>query len=249
MPIDRGPTLSHRRMPVERGRLIRLRPPEPGSTASGDNMALTFQYNPETVTFSRTGRFEPRKRRRRPDAVQTPQQTFGQQGGHGASALLSESETVSFSLVFDATETMLRPPDDGAEPDPALGVLPELSFLQLVSLGREVEEQHGASRGSGTEIRPIRPDELLLQLGNSRWYPCAMTELRVTEQRHDPRLVPVRAECALTLTVLEPVESAYNDLTRQAFQHLLSKRVEQASVVGTHSSSTLAAALGERGTP
>lgn len=263
MPADPNPTQSLWGTTVKRGRLIRLLPPEDGQPAV-QNPALTFQYNPESVTFSRSGRWEPRKRRRDRDAVQTSQQTFGQAGGHGASALLSESETISFTLMFDSTERLLasdapgtggtagtagaagagEPPPTPAR-DPADGVLPELGFLQLVSLGRDVQRGRRNQRsGGGTRVRPIRPDELLLQLGDSRWYPCVMTELRVTEQRHNPQLVPIRVECAITLKVLEPVETPYNTLTKQAFENLMAARVAQSESVGTESSSALEDALG-----
>ncbi|MFV0523631.1 MAG: hypothetical protein ACK5RL_03950 [Acidimicrobiales bacterium] len=279
---DPNPTQSLWGTTVKRGRLIRLLPGDDRSSVA--NPALTFQYNPESITFSRTGRWEPRKRRRARDAVQTSQQTFGQAGGHGASALLSESETVSFTLIFDSTERILAtdpgpaaggtaPPagtdaartsatgataagvnaaaadDPTAAPPPAParnsadGVLPELGFLQLISLGRDVQ-QGQQNQGGGTRVRPIRPDELLLQLGDSRWFPCVMTELRVTEQRHNPGLVPIRVECAITLPVLEPVENPYNPLTRQAFEHLMAARVAQSSQVGTENRDVLRAALG-----
>ncbi len=237
---DPGPTHSFRTEPVHHGRLVRL---EPDAT---DNPTLVFPYNPETVTRSRTGKWEPRKRRRDPNAVETPQQHRGQLGGTGTSAILAESESISFQLMFDATEDVLR----GAAPaggTTGSGVLPQLAFLEMVSLGREDSARQGG-RGRptpGQEIRPIRPDQLLLELGESRWFPCVITELTITEQRFSPALVPVRAQVDLKLTVLEPVENAYNPLVREAFTHLLAQRQAMSETLGTSTTtSSLEALLG-----
>ncbi|HZI98163.1 MAG TPA: hypothetical protein VFD41_11640, partial [Actinomycetales bacterium] len=128
------------------------------------------------------------------------------------------------------------------------GVLPELAFLEQVSLGREAEEQvRGAARPQGTPIRPVKPDELLLQLGSVRWFPCVLTELSITEQRFTPELVPVRAEVDLKLTVLEPVESTYNPLVRQTFDQLLAQRTERLGQLGTTSAAALSTQLGGGG--
>jgi len=287
MAIDRGPTLAFHTGPLEHGSLVRL---DPGEDA--ENATLVFPFNPETVTRSRTGRWEPRRRRRNADAIQTPQQARGSLGGHGSSALLAESETISFRLVLDATETILRSgarsalaeagasigaglgavvgsfggggAEAGAARGAALGaaaaggsptdnawefgVLPELAFLEQVSLGREAEEQvRGAARPQGTPIRPVKPDELLLQLGSVRWFPCVLTELSITEQRFTPELVPVRAEVDLKLTVLEPVESTYNPLVRQTFDQLLAQRTERLGQLGTTSAAALSTQLGGGG--
>ena len=230
MPTDPGPALAFRSQRVQHGRLVRL---EPGAT---ENPTLEFQYNPETVTRSRSGRWEPRKRRRDPRAIETPQQ-HRQLGATGASAVLAESETIAFALAFDATEAILRSGDAATA-----GVLPQLAFLELVSLGREDAERQPGGRGSATpgrEIRPIRPDQLLLELGESRWFPCLVTELTITEQRFTPELVPMRATADLKLTVLEPVENAYNPLVQQAFNHLLSQRISRSDELGTTASTAV----------
>ena len=282
MPIDRSPSHAFHTGALEHGCLIRLDP-------EGQNHAtLTFPINPESVRRGRTGRWEPRKRRRPNQAIDTPQQVRGELGGHGASALLAESETISFSLLLDATETILRSTTRGtvAEVTSAagatigralgeasggaaagamrgaaagaafggglstenaweVGVLPELAFLEQVSLGREPEQQRRGSRNRGTEIRPLRPDDLLLQLGSTRWFPCVLTELTITEQKFTPELVPVRAEVQLSLTVLEPVESPYNPSVLRAFDQLVAQRAVRLEELGTTPQSTLAARLGE----
>jgi hypothetical protein len=287
MAIDRGPGHAFHTGALEHGSLIRLDP------EAGDYATLTFPFNPETVRRARTGRWEPRRRRREGSAVDTPQQARGQLGAHGSSALLAESETISFRLVLDATETILRSTTrsavaevtgavggalgrlvggatggaagaavgesrgfaagamagGGLASDNAweVGVLPEMAFLEQVSLGRQPEEPARGQRNQGTPIRPLRPDELLLQLGSVRWFPCVLTELSITEQRFTPELVPMRAEADLKLTVLEPVENTYNPFVRQAFDQLLAMRTERVGLLGTTASTSLSSRLGGDG--
>lgn len=252
--IDRLPLYAAHQGGLTRGCLVRL---EPGAEAS--SATLEFPFNPESVTRSRTGRWDPRRTRRSTETVATPQQVRGGLGAHGAAALLAQAETISFRLVLDATETILRaaptPGDpaeftaDAAPPAPGgssteVGVLPELAFLEQVSIGRDVEEAR-TSRTRGTQIQPVRPDELLLQLGSARWFPCVLTELTITEQKFTPALVPIRAEVDVKLTVLEPVENAYNPLVRQSFDQLLAQRARNAAMLGsTASTASLQAHLG-----
>jgi hypothetical protein len=139
--------------------------------------------------------------------------------------LLAESETISLTLLFDATERILRGPTEGDEDPSTTGVLPELAFLELVSLGRETPgEQPAGRQPPPTEIRAVRPDELLLQLGEQRWYPVVLTSLTITEQKYTPALVPIRAQVELKLNVLEPMESAYRGWIQSAFDELLERR-------------------------
>lgn len=228
--MDPGPEHPFRRAALTRGRLVRLEPDDQAEAA------LEFQYNPETVTRTRTGRWEPRKRRRDPNAVETPQQ-HRQLGASGTAALMAESETIAFQLIFDATDALLRTASGpgASEADPvADGVLPQLAFLEIVSLGREPQDRTG-ERGRATvgqDIRPVRPDELLLELGQSRWFPCVLTDLTITEQKFSPTLVPLRARADIKLTVLEPVENANNQRTRSAFEQLLRRRQELATRAG-----------------
>jgi hypothetical protein len=229
-----------------RGKLIRL-----GAAAGGGadgNQTLTFQFNPETVTRTRSGRWEPRRRRRNGPKAVSPQEARGELGGHGSSAILAESEAIAFRIVLDSTEAILRGEgDDDTSGAWEAGVLPELAFLEVVSLGQEPEPDPRGTPPKGGEIRPIRPDELLLQLGETRWFPCVLTELTITEQRFTPELIPVRAEVDLRLTVLEPVESTYNPLVGDAFAHLMQERLRRLSDLEATETTLLQQALGSQG--
>ncbi len=237
MPINLLPELIAFDHQVERGKLVRI-----SSESSADNIVgdvLEFQYNPETLTRARTGKWEARRRRR--GTVDSPQEIRGR-SGQGSSALQAESETVSLKISFDATEAILA----GRDPVPEEGILPQLAFLEMISVGKDQERGRGRQRSRRDSANPIRPDELLLILGK-RVFPAVMTTLTITEQKFNPALVPIRAEADIKLNVLEPSESAYNQWIKSAFDELLAARrsaAEQATSVTRQTEiSAIAAAL------
>lgn len=219
MPINLEPGLIAFDYKPERGKLIRVSKESSADTFVGD--VLEFQYNPETLTRARTGQWDARKQRKRP--VNPPQEVRGR-SGQGSSALQAESETISMKIVFDATEAILA----GRTPVPDEGILPQLGFLDLISLGKD-EDEKNKKKAKRDSAQPVRPDELLLVLGK-RVFPVVMTSLSITEQKFNPALVPIRAEADIKLNVLEPTESAYNQWIKQAFDELLNKRREAAGL-------------------
>jgi len=199
-----------------------------GNSATGQ-LALQFQFNPETVTRTRAGQWDPRLKRQQARIPATPE--VRGDASMGSSALLAESETISFKIVFDATEAVLAGTRGGVE---TVGILPQLAFLELVSQGREGTVSDDPKKQDKTKeiVQPIRPDELLLVLGSARIFPVVLTNLTITETKFLPSLVPLRAEVELKLTVLEPIESRYSVLVDVAFAQLTqrrSKAVESAS--------------------
>ncbi|BBX36211.1 hypothetical protein MMAG44476_04027 [Mycolicibacterium mageritense DSM 44476 = CIP 104973] len=198
-----------------------------GSSTSGQ-LALQFQFNPETVTRTRAGQWDPRVKRQ--EAKIPPNPEVRGTATMGSSALLAESETIGFKIVFDATEAVLAGRPHGTEQ----GVLPQLAFLELVSQGREgnVADDPKKQDKAKEVIQPIRPDELLLILGSARIFPVVLTNLTITEQKFLPSLVPLRAEVELKFTVLEPIESRYSAMIGTAFSRLTERRsaaAQQAS--------------------
>ncbi len=194
-----------------------------GSSSAGQQV-LQFQFNPETVTRTRAGQWDPRVKRQQAKIPPTPE--VRGDASMGSSALLAESEQITFKIVFDATEAVLAARAD-AERN---GVLPQLAFLELVSQGREGNVAEDPKKQDKTKevIQPIRPDELLLVLGSARIFPVVLTNLVITEQKFLPTLVPLRAEVELKLTVLEPIESRYSVLVDQAFARLTQRRSQAA---------------------
>jgi hypothetical protein len=243
---------------LEHGALVRLRTPAP--TVSGGSLSLTragspdqpadqvlhFQYNPETITRTRQGSWEARSQRR-PGTPSPSERTT--RGAQGSGAVNAESEQITLKLVFDATEAILT----GRTEAPDKGVLPELAFFEVTTLGKESGAQGGAggrgasARTGSQRAQPVRPDELLLVLGASRTFPVVITNLTVTEQKWTPALVPIRAEVDLRLSVLEPGESAYAAWISQVFGDLLAQRTANAEVA--HGRSALDAVARSLGAP
>jgi hypothetical protein len=217
---------------LEHGALVRLRSAEPdlsggtvalGGSQDDSNQALHFQYNPETITRTRQGTWEAR-RQRRPGTPAPSERTS--RGAQGSGAVNSASEQITLKLVFDATEAILADRTGAAD----TGVLPELAFFEVTTLGKEGPASGpGGARAGRQRAQPVRPDELLLVLGSSRTFPVVITNLTITEQKHTPQLVPVRAEVDLRLTVLEPGESAYAGWITRAFGDLLQQRTDNAA--------------------
>jgi Contractile injection system tube protein len=222
VPRNLDPRLIAFEARLERGAILRLEDKAAAGGGGGsDELAgtvLRFQYNPETITRTRTGKWEQRKKRKGLTVV--PPQEVRTRSGQGSSALLAESEQISLKVVFDGTEAVLAGRSDADR-----GVLPELAFLEMVSTGREGNKGN-ADREA---VQPIRPDELLLILGSARMFPVVLTSLTITEQKFLPTLVPLRAEVDLKLNVLEPTESAYRRWIDVAFQRLLDDRTSAAA--------------------
>lgn len=244
MALNLDPRLIAFDAQLERGAIMRLDPAATTTGSGGSASAspasataqatpalsgkvLYFQYNPETISRTRTGKWEPRKKRRGL-TVQAPQ-AVRQRSGQGSSALLAESETISLKVVFDATESLLAGRVDAESTD---GVLPQLAFLEVLSTGKE---GNTADRNRES-VQPIRPDELLLILGRRRLFPVVLTSLTITESKFLPTLVPLRADADLKFTVLEPDESAYSGTISAAYARLLSGRTTLSSAAAAQDS-------------
>lgn len=245
MPMNLDPRLVAFDGRLERGALVRIHAEGRGATLAADSEVLRFQFNPETITRTRAGTWDPRKKRKRqgPETPIAPRQDIIGRSGTGSSALLAESEKITLRTTFDATEAVLRgvvatkarsagtPPGQTDGPGESkhaheVGVLPQLAFLELLSVGREGTAKRDRTRES---VRPIRPDEVLLVLGRERMFPTVLTNLSITEQKFTPSLVPLRAEVELQFNVLEPAESAYSTWIKSAFDQLLAQRTDKAS--------------------
>jgi hypothetical protein len=225
--LDPEQSLTPFRGNLSRGKLVRM-PPATG-TDNRELFVLEFQYNPETITRTRTGKWESRPGRRRNQRNPAPQD-IAARSGQGAAALMADSETISLKAVFDATEAILA----GDAIARAEGVLPQLAALEIISVGKDVKDR----RGRRDAARSVRPDELLLVLGDRR-YPAVLTSLTITEQKFTPDLVPIRAEADLKMNVLEPTEQAYSEWIRSAFQQLSEERRSSAGRIYSTDQETL----------
>lgn len=224
MPRDLGPKLGYFPQALTKGALVVLPVDDDGASdeqsTAFEAQILRFQYNPETITRTRSGEWKNRSDwRNRGARSQSEVQALSEQG---SASLLARAETISLKLVFDATEGILAGRSGLAED----GVLPELAALELVTIGNESVESSG-NRAPPERTRPVRPHELLLVLGAKRVFPVVLTNLTITEQRFSPALVPLRAECDVKLRVLEPFETKYNRRIEAVFSTMQANRETQ----------------------
>jgi len=206
---------------LARGALIGLPAPRPkkqkdAAPAAGYEI-LRFQYNPETVTRSRTGQWE---RKLDKKAAPSPQEKVADDSTRGG-ALKSKSEIISFKLVFDAAELMMR----GGDPAPGVGILPELSVLERFALGPD--QMPEPKKDNEFALISLTPTEAILVLG-PRKFPGVITQVNIVEQRFNPDLVPIRAEVDVRFRVLETAAVAVDKDTAKIFDELMTQRRQMA---------------------
>ena len=228
MPRNLNPELIAFVNPLTRGAFVVLREAEStgqagdaAASAGPTPSALRFQYNPETVTRARTGKWEFKRNRRQRISAEQRELLSRHRGG----GLYAQSETISFKIVFDSTEMSLRS-DQTSES--ARGILPELAFLERIALSNERESEQQGRRRSQRPLFPVPVQELLLVLGE-RNFPVIITSVTITEQRFSPLLVPVRAEVDLKCRVLDAAELKGNQATQRAFEALVAQRATDAA--------------------
>ncbi|MBZ0238899.1 MAG: hypothetical protein K8M05_41695 [Deltaproteobacteria bacterium] len=222
---------------LTRGALVTL--PDPKAQSQTVEV-LRFQYNPETVTRTRTGQWEHRLDKK---GKLTDAQKKAEMDAHRGGGLKSKSETISMKLMFDATELALRAGgfDKG---DATTGVLPELAVLERLALGPD-QVPEPKKDDSEFPLIALNPTEVLLVLGD-RQFPAVVTSVNIVEQRFAPNLVPIRAEVELRLRVLEATKSATNKMVEKAFTELLAARQKHSAIAvytGGDVTSALSSAL------
>jgi hypothetical protein len=250
MPRDLKPGIIAFPHALQKGALILLPRPEPPSSkgksagagatpGSTTGTRLRFQYNPETVSRTRTGGWEARKTNKSAKGTGAPTAPQNQtleafQGG----GLLAKSETISMKLIFDASELLMSGTagggaqgQSGGDDERALGVLPELGVLEQMAIANpRADDSKGAGTkpaGKDSKLDAIIPRELLLVLGR-RAFPVVITSMTIHEKRFSPELVPVRAEVDLQMQVLEAHEVEGNQPIKGAYDELLRQRAENA---------------------
>lgn len=199
---------------IARGALISL--PDPRAEDTKTFEILRFQFNPETVTRSRTGQWERKLDKKTTKAAQEKISADAQRGG----ALKSKSEVISFKLIFDATELRLRDSND------TNGILPELAVLERFALGPD-QVPDPPKKDNEFALVSLAPTEVLLVLGK-RTFPGVITQVNIVEQRFDVELVPIRAEVDLRFRVLEATSVAVNKDTGEVFKALMKQRQDLA---------------------
>lgn len=222
MPRNLEPNQIALPIQLSRGAIVSLPDPKAGPTAEQVAEILRFQYNPETVTRTRTGQWEHRLDKK---GKLTSAQAKAEMDNHRGGGLKAKSEMISMKLIFDATELLMR---GGDQTDLIVaGVLPELAVLERIALGPDLKPEP-KKEDSEFPLISLNPSEILFVLGPRR-FPAVITSLSIVEQRYSPALVPVRAEVDLRLRVLEATKSATNKLIATAFDELVADRQRSAA--------------------
>lgn len=149
---------------------------------------IVFQYNPEQLTRSLTGR-------------------TASGGGRGDAQRTDgpPDETITLTVEIDAADQLER-----ADPlAVASGLHPTLAALEMLLYPKSTHVIENAALAAVGMIEIVPPEAplTLFTWGASRVLPVRLTEFSVTEEAYDPVLNPIRARVTLGLRVL-----TYDDL-------------------------------------
>jgi contractile injection system tube protein len=189
-------------------------------------LVLSFEFNPETISRSRTITIQ---------HGDLP----GNRGGYGfttpfetaraAQGVSMDPESFSIRILLDATDRM----DQGDAIATAFGIQPEIDTLRTMvepkvqgPPGMQVLSSLGALSGRANDRRE-HPSVLLFAWG---YYvlPVFLTSVRVDEKAHLPSLMPYRAEAELSMQVIESSNIFYDV---EKVRQLLGAAVHLASEV------------------
>ncbi|WP_198264479.1 hypothetical protein [sulfur-oxidizing endosymbiont of Gigantopelta aegis] len=164
-------------------------------------LAVEFEFNPESLTRSRTVTF---------DGSALPIADFTTPGesnriGQAASAA---AETINFNILLDATDKLSDPAHAMHEIAKRSGVEPEIAALRSMlepKVNGPDPFQIMSSLGGGSAHAHERNEHLsvLLFVWGSHVLPVFMTSLSIEEMAHLPQLQPYRAKATISLQVLE----------------------------------------------
>ncbi len=169
-------------------------------------LVLLFQFNPHSITRSRTVSLPPGGLGK---SATFTTQAETQRAAQGVSV---KSETLSFTILLDATDRMNAGIDPLAK---VVGVQPEIDVLNQM-----LQPKTSAPAGftdlaiaSGEKEagspQPLLPSVLLFKWGVSV-LPVFLTQTRIETKAHLPiTLAPYRAEASLTLEVIESENPIY----------------------------------------
>jgi hypothetical protein len=164
-------------------------------------LALVFEFNPQTLTRTRTVTVRPEGAPGTRDSYDFTQPSETPRVTQGAAA---QPEQVDLTILLDATDRM----NDGDEVAGLFGIEPELATLRSMveprrhgSAGSQVLASLGAG-GARAFDRAEHPPVVLFVWG-LHVVPVLLTSVRVEETAHLPSLVPYRAQATLSMRLVE----------------------------------------------
>lgn len=171
-------------------------------------LLFAFQFNPETLTRSRTASYTAGGADGSGEGCRDGNEA--QQRACMSQVQVSE-ESISLTLQLDATDNL----NSGESLAGQFGIGPQLSVLELMIypktdqlFGFPIGNLLGATDQFGAAQAKTIPI-LLFVWGRKRVMPVVMTSLSITEQEYFPDLNPKRASVAVQLKVLEGFNPPY----------------------------------------
>lgn len=175
-------------------------------TNSGKPLELHFEFNPSTITRSRTVEIKfgegqaTTGGRDFKDPKEVPRVTQG-------ATVKAESFTVK--ILLDATDRMNADDKDAQ----AKGVQPELDILYYM-VEPKLQTPDGATTlaalGEGGSVAQSQPYPSILEFHwGEQILPVLMTQLQIEAKAYLPSLLPYRAEATLTLQIIQSENPLY----------------------------------------
>jgi hypothetical protein len=166
---------------------------------------VVFQFNPDRVT-------------RTPTRAQPPPPPDGSGSRAAQQQPGMPPETVSFTLMVDATDQLAS----GSLTAAVSGILPMLSALELLMVPQGSLTVDLFRLSGKTPPHRHLPDLLptvLFFWGPFRILPIAVTSLTITETEYDTKLTPIRAEVSVNLQILTPDQLTGQQLAIGAYAY------------------------------
>ncbi len=170
-------------------------------------LLLEFEFNPESLTRSRTVTFDG-------SALPIIDFTTPGEGNRIGQAASATAETITFKILLDATDKLSDPSHPMHGVAMGAGVEPEIATLRSMvepKVNGPGPFQMMASLTGGGAHAHERDEHLsvLLFVWGTHILPVFITSLSIEEKAHLPLLKPYRAEATITLQVLESANPFY----------------------------------------
>ena len=167
----------------------------PSQTPGTQPKTIVFQYNPEQVRRTLTGRTQPPERGNAGGSREEATRVFG-----------PPIETINLSVVLNAADQLDHPDSNRTVVED--GLHPALATLELLlypSTHAAQQQRQQAQRGKA-QINAADLPLTLLVWGKSRVVPVQLTSFSVTEEAFDVNLNPIQIKLELALKVLTEME-------------------------------------------
>ncbi len=161
-------------------------------------LVLVFEFNPETITFSRSVNHEKKKTQGKNKGAKKKTELSGL-------GMTSDDMTFSLSFLLDATNRM----DDGDPIASALGVQPEIDVIERMTTLQSSQAEGLAkllsvSKKKGNINHKTLP--VIIFVWGLRVLPVQVTSCRITSKAFLPSLMPYRSEATLDMKIKEDHE-------------------------------------------